>query len=102
MLSVWKGCYQDSDVNQMLSGMERIYPFLYSLGSKRNVLISAAVWMAVTRVGATDVGTCSSAFHVDQWAWNVTVRISETHSDLKDGACSMHGTHATNYVQGNK
>jgi hypothetical protein len=102
MLSVWKGCYQDADVNQMLSRMERIYPFLYSLGSKRNVLISAPVWMAVTRVAATDVGTCSSAFHVDQMGLECSVRISDTHRDLTDGGCGMRGTHATNYVQGTK
>jgi len=43
LLSVLKGCYQNVDANQMLSGKKAAQAFLYSLGSKRNTSISAEI-----------------------------------------------------------
>ena len=43
LLSVLKGCYQNADANQMLSGKKVAQAFLYSPGSKRNTSISAKI-----------------------------------------------------------
>ena len=43
LLSVLKGCYQNVDANQMLSGKKAAQAFLYSPGSKRNTSISAEI-----------------------------------------------------------